>query len=235
MNRKIRCIITDDEPVAREGLADYAGRIDFLETVALCEDAIELGRMMHHSPVDLLFLDIQMPEITGIDFLQSLAHPPKVVFTTAFEEYALQGFELDVLDYLKKPISFNRFKKAANKALDYFELLEGKEPESLFVKTNGRMEKVHFSDILFVQAMQNYLLIHTDRQRLMVHGTIKSFLEKLPAGFIQIHRSYIIAVNKVSAIEGGIITIAGCQLPMSRVLKESVIEQIIGGSPTKGC
>lgn len=233
MNQKIRCIITDDEPVAREGLAEYAERIEFLEPVALCEDAAELNQVLKNDHIDLLFLDIQMPDITGIEFLRSLANPPKVVFTTAYEEYALQGFELDILDYLLKPISFDRFRKAAYKALDFFELINGKEREEnkfMFVKMNGRLEKLKFDEILFIQAMGNYLFIHTAQQRLIIHGTIKAFLEKLPSTFIQTHRSYIIATNKVKSIEDSSINIEGHQIPVSRTLKDIVTGQIIKGT-----
>jgi len=237
MNRKIRCIITDDEPFAREGLAEYVHKIDFLETVALCEDALELRKVLQHDPVDLLFLDIQMPDLTGIDFLRSLSHPPKVVFTTAYEEYALQGFELDILDYLLKPISFERLKKTAHKALDFFELLYGKEQKEhdfIFIKTKGRLEKLKFNDILFVQAMENYLFIHTGQQRLMIHGTIKAFLKKLPPTFIQIHRSYIIAIPRVQSIEDSLIHMGGYQLPVSRALKDIVARQIMNGMRFRG-
>ena len=233
MNRKIRCIITDDEPVAREGLAEYVERIEFLEPIALCEDALELNRVLQNDEIDLLFLDIQMPDLTGIEFLRSLTNPPKVVFTTAYEEYALQSFELDILDYLLKPISFDRFRKAAYKALDFFDLIHGKErkeSEFMFVKTKGRLEKLNFDDILFIQAMENYLLIHTGLRRLMIHGTIKAFLEKLPSTFIQTHRSYIIASNKVKSIQDSLINIEGHQIPISRTLRDIVTAQIIEGT-----
>src|ERR1700761_1196407 len=141
----ITCIITDDEPFARKGLEGYVQRTGFLELKGVCEDALQLGDLLRQEPVDLLFLDIQMPHLTGIEFIKSLANPPKVIFTTAFEQYALQGFELDVLDYLLKPISYERFLKAAGKARDYFALKEEKSAPSapyMFAKSNGRLEKI---------------------------------------------------------------------------------------------
>ena len=141
MSDKISCIITDDEPFARKGLQGYVEKIDFLDLKGSCEDALQLSNMLQQQPVDLLFLDIQMPHITGVEFLRALRNPPKVIFTTAFEHYAIQGFELDVMDYLLKPISYDRFLKAAWKARDYFALREQSTNSApyLFVKSNGRL------------------------------------------------------------------------------------------------
>src|SRR5580698_3864221 len=146
---KISCIITDDEPFARKGLAGYVEKIGFFDLKGVCEDALQLGELLRQQPVDLLFLDIQMPHITGIEFIKSLPKPPKVIFTTAFEQYALQGFELDVLDYLLKPISNERFLKAAWKAHDYFALREIKGDVTspyMFAKSNGKLEKINFAE-----------------------------------------------------------------------------------------
>src|ERR1700761_7793450 len=134
MSLKIKCIITDDEPFARKGLQGYIGQIDFLDLRGVCENAVELNSLLKKESADLLFLDIEMPYITGIDFLKSLPDPPKVIFTTAYEKYALQGFELEVLDYLMKPISFERFLRAANKAYDYFREAPAAGEDYIFVK-----------------------------------------------------------------------------------------------------
>src|ERR1700733_4261735 len=140
MSDKISCIITDDEPFARKGLQGYVEKIEFLDLKGTCEDALQLSNMLQKQPVDLLFLDIQMPHITGVEFIRALSNPPKVIFTTAFEQYALQGFELDVIDYLLKPISYDRFLKAVWKARDYFALRENKAPDApgtyMFAKAN---------------------------------------------------------------------------------------------------
>src|SRR5580698_5017588 len=147
----ITCIITDDEPFARKGLQGYIEKIDFLDLQGVCEDALQLSDLLQsrNSGIDLLFLDIQMPHITGVEFIRALSNPPKVIFTTAFEQYALQGFELDVLDYLLKPISYDRFLKAAWKAKDYFALRDNKVDVTspyMFAKSNGKLEKINFAE-----------------------------------------------------------------------------------------
>ncbi|WP_259070477.1 LytR/AlgR family response regulator transcription factor [Mucilaginibacter sp. X4EP1] len=227
----ITCIITDDEPFARKGLQGYVEKISFLDVKGVCEDAIQLSDLLQQQPVDLLFLDIQMPHITGIEFIKALSRPPKVIFTTAFEQYALQGFELDVLDYLLKPISYDRFLKAAWKARDYFAVREEKNDEAIpymFAKSNGKLEKICFDEILFVEGMENYAAIYLENKKLIIHTTIKALLEKLPKGkFIQTHKSYIAAVNKVQSIEGNILYIQKHQVPISKYLREEVLGVIV--------
>jgi DNA-binding LytR/AlgR family response regulator len=230
MSDKISCIITDDEPFARKGLQGYVEKIDFLDLKGTCEDALQLSNMIQQQPVDLLFLDIQMPHITGVEFLRALRNPPKVIFTTAFEHYAIQGFELDVMDYLLKPISYDRFLKAAWKARDYFALRE--QPVNtvpyLFVKSNGRLEKIIFSDILFIEGMENYIAIYLENKKIITHCTIKSLLEKLPAKqFIQSHKSYVVAIDKINSIEGNTLHVQSYQVPVSKYLREEVLGQIV--------
>lgn len=230
MSDKISCIITDDEPFARKGLQGYVEKIDFLDLKGLCEDALQLSNMLQQQPVDLLFLDIQMPHITGVEFLRALCNPPKVIFTTAFEQYAIQGFELDVMDYLLKPISYDRFLKAAWKVRDYFALREQSTNSVpyLFVKSNGRLEKIIFSDILFIEGMENYVAIYLENKKIITHSTIKLLMEKLPAKqFIQTHRSYVVAVDKISSIEGNTLHVQSYQVPVSKYLREEVLGQII--------
>ncbi|TWJ04484.1 LytTR family two component transcriptional regulator [Mucilaginibacter frigoritolerans] len=227
----ITCIITDDEPFARKGLQGYIEKIGFLDLKGTCEDAIQLSDMLQQQPVDLLFLDIQMPHITGIEFIRALSKPPKVIFTTAYEQYALQGFELDVLDYLLKPISYERFLKAAWKARDYFAVREDKSLATIpymFAKSNGKLEKICFDEILFIEGMENYAAVHLENKKLIIHTTIKALLEKLPAGkFIQTHKSYIAAINKVESIEGNTLHIQKHQVPVSKYLREEVLGVIV--------
>lgn len=230
MNSRISCIITDDEPYARKGLQGYIEKINFLDLKATCEDAVQLSNFLQQQPVDLLFLDIQMPYITGIEFLTAMPNPPKVIFTTAYDQYAVQGFELDVLDYLLKPISFERFLKAAWKAKEYFDLREqtGDIASYLFVKADGKLERVTFSDILFIEGMENYVVIHLEGRKIITHTTLKSLLEKLPARqFLQTHKSYIVAVNRVDAVDGNILHIKKHQIPVSKQLRAMVIERIV--------
>jgi DNA-binding LytR/AlgR family response regulator len=230
MNNKISCIITDDEPFARKGLQGYVEKTGFLELQGVCEDALQLSQMLHQQKVDLLFLDIQMPHLTGIEFLKTLSSPPKVIFTTAFEHYAIQGFELDVMDYLLKPISFDRFLKAAWKARDFFALQTqaAVKPPYLFIKTDGKLEKVNFADILFIEGMENYVAIYLEEKKIITHSTIKALLEKLPHDqFIQTHKSYIASVTKVDTIEGNTLHIKKHQVPVSKYIRDEVMKQIV--------
>ncbi|HEY9261358.1 LytTR family DNA-binding domain-containing protein, partial [Chitinophaga sp.] len=199
----IKCIITDDEPIAGKGLQGYAAKTGFLQVVAVCEDAIELNTVLKQQPVDLLFLDIEMPYMTGIEFLKSYPNPPKVIFTTAYEQYALQGFELDVLDYLVKPVSFERFLKAANKAYDYFSTQQSGDQPYIFIKSDTKLEKVFFHDILFAEALGNYVAFYLADRKIVTHATLKSVQEKLYSRqFLQPHKSYLVNIQQISAIEG---------------------------------
>lgn len=225
---KIRCIITDDEPLARKGLQGYVGKINFLELVAVCEDAVQLNSVLKQQPVDLLFLDIEMPYVTGVDFLKSAANLPKVIFTTAYEKYAIQGYELDVFDYLLKPISFERFIKAANKAFDFFSKEQKGNGGYIFVKTDTRLERVNFDEILFIQAMENYVALYLSGSKLIVHSTLKGIAEILPSdSFIQPHKSYIVNSNAIQSIEGNLLHIGNYKIPVSKYQKEEVLERII--------
>lgn len=233
---KLTCIITDDEPMARKGLQGYIEKIDFLELSAVCENAIELNSALKKQPADLLFLDIEMPYMTGIEFLKSLPSPPKVIFTTAYDKYAIQGFELEVLDYLLKPISFDRFLKAANKAYDHFKLNAAAEPEQdhLFVKADNKLEKIRFDDILFIEALENYIGIYTAAKKLITHSSLKALQEKLPAQkFIQPHKSFIVAINKINSIEGNILHVQQYQVPISKYQKDDVLERILNNTLLK--
>jgi two-component system LytT family response regulator len=230
MSDKISCIITDDEPFARKGLQGYVEKIGFFDLKGVCEDAIQLSDMLQKQTVDLLFLDIQMPHITGVEFLRAMRNPPKVIFTTAYQQYAIDGFELDVMDYLLKPIPYERFLKAAWKARDYFALRE--QPESnvpyIFVKANGKLEKITFNEILFIEGMENYVAIYLENKKIVTHATIKSLLEKLPSKqFIQTHKSYVIASDRVDTIEGNTLHIGQYKVPMSKYLREEVLGQLV--------
>lgn len=232
----IKCIITDDEPFARKGLQGYIEKIDFLDLVGTCEDALQLNDLLKKDPVALLFLDIEMPYMTGIDFLRNLANPPKIIFTTAYEKYAVQGFDLDILDYLLKPISFQRFLKAANKAHEYFHLQQSAvaSDDYIFVKADNKLEKIHFEDILFVEAMENYIAIQTNDRRIITHLTLGSFKEKLPSTkYIQPHKSYIVAIDSITSIEGNILHLKSFKIPISKYQKEEVMEKIVNSKLLK--
>jgi DNA-binding LytR/AlgR family response regulator len=235
---RIKCIITDDEPFARKGLQGYTAQIDFLDLRGVCENAVELNSLLKREPVDLLFLDIEMPYVTGIDFLRHFTAAPKVIFTTAYEKYALQGFELEVLDYLLKPIPFERFLRAANKAYDYFRGLQpavaAPVEDYIFVKADNKLEKIDFADILFAEALENYVAIYTREKKVITHLTLKMLQEKLPAAaFVQPHKSYVIAIDKINSIEGNILHIGQYQVPISKYQKEEIMEKIVNSKLLK--
>ena len=186
---KLKCIITDDEPIARKGLQNYVERIDFLELVGVCEDAIQLNNQLKSQQADLLFLDIEMPYMTGIELLNSLSNPPKVIITSAYAEYAIKGYDLEVSDYLLKPISFDRFLKAVNKVYD--QLISSQTPvvqDYLFVKTSLKLEKIRFNDMRFIEGVENYVAIYTSDGKIITHTTLRTILQKLPPErFVQVH------------------------------------------------
>lgn len=226
---KIKCVITDDEPVAREGLQSYVEKVDFLTLTGVCEDAIQLNTLLKTEQPDLLFLDIEMPYLSGLDLLATLSNPPKVIITSAYEQYALKGYELDVTDYLLKPISFERFLKAVNKVHD---LLQKETAlavaEFLFVKSDKQMKKVFLKDILFIEGLENYICIYTASDKILVHSTMKNIYNSLPeSDFIQTHRSFIVNIHHVSLIEGNILNIAGHEIPVARNYRETVFARII--------
>lgn len=229
---KLTCIITDDEPFAVKGLKNYIEKIDFLVLKGVCESALELNQVLQNQEIDLLFLDIQMPHLTGIEFLKSFKGKlPLVIFTTAYSEYALEGYELDILDYLLKPISFPRFLKAANKAKDFFELTQKTEmvKDYFFIKSEKRLEKIEIKEILFIESMQNYVIIHLENEKIVALITLKSVKEQLPEKkFIQPHRSFLVAFDKIKALEGNqIILTNDYHIPISKYQKEDVMSQIV--------
>ncbi len=225
---KIKCVITDDEPVARKGIKGYVEKVDFLELVGVCEDAVALNSLLREQQTDLLFLDIEMPYINGLELLQSLPNPPKVIFTTAYEQYALKGFELQAVDYLLKPISFERFLKAVNRAHELFRASAKPLADHLFIKTNEKLVKVNWSDIIYIESLENYVSIYTAQARYITHITLKAAIESItdPA-FIQTHKSFVVNAAKITSIEGNVIELGKFQVPISRSLKEAVLEKIV--------
>lgn len=230
----MNCVIIDDEPLAREGLSNYVREVDFLHLVDTCTNPIELIKLLDNHPVDLIFLDIQMPKMNGLDFLKIVQKPPMVIITTAFPSYALEGFQLNVMDYLLKPITFDRFFKAANKAKEYYQLLNKpaqsaeKEEEYFFIKCGSKYEKIYFDDILYVQGMQNYVTIYTRKGKYMTLLYLKNLEESLDKkAFIRVHKSYIVSIDKIEGIEGNEIFIQSNRIPISRNYHELVIEQVV--------
>ncbi len=225
---KMTCIIVDDEPLARKGLQEYCTDLAYLQNVESFESAMAAGTYLTSHSVDLMLLDIRMPKLSGIDFLRNLKNPPLVIFTTAFPDYALESYELNVIDYLVKPISFERFSKATQKAFDYFLLKQKQtEPAYFFIKCNQQLEKVLFNEVLFVEAMQNYCIIHAHSRKLICYITLKAMQEKLPVNrFMKVHKSFVVSLDKVTAIENNSLRIETSLIPVSRNLKTEVTTKI---------
>lgn len=229
---KIKCVITDDEPMARKGIQSYIEKINFFEITGICDNAMALNELLKEKEVDLLFLDIEMPYMNGVELLQSLTKRPKIIFTTAYEKYALQGFELDAIDFLLKPISFDRFLKAANKAYELFNL-SGKSPEQeyVFVKADNKLVKVEWDEVYYINAMENYVCLHTINKRYIIHKTLKSVLETLSSEkFIQVHKSFIIQISKITGVNGNVIELGAYQIPISRNFRDTLMEKVINNN-----
>jgi DNA-binding LytR/AlgR family response regulator len=229
----INCIIIDDEPLARKGLKEYIADVGFLHLAGEFDNPLKAAEILAKKKADLLFLDIQMPKITGIDFLKTLKHPPPVIFTTAYPQYALEGFDLNALDYLVKPISFDRFLKAALKAKEYYELRNQNAAEKtdyFFIKSDNKLVKIFFNDVLFIEALQNYVIVQTIGKKFITYLTFKSVEEYLPVeNFLKTHKSFIVAIDKIGSIEGNEIRIANYSIPISRNEKEQVMEKLLKG------
>jgi len=233
---KLTCVIVDDEPLAREGLAKYVEAIDYLTLVGMAENPLELDKLLENEPVDLIFLDIQMPFMSGLDFLKIKKDLPMVIITTAYQNYALEGFQFDVMDYLLKPITFNRFFKAVSKARDYQQyrnhkagmIEEIERNDFFFIKCDHKFEKIFIKEILFIQALENYVIIQTETNKYMTLISLKAVEEYLDnKHFIQVHKSYIIAVSKIKTIENNEILIQGFKIPLSRSFKEQVLDKVL--------
>lgn len=237
MNNRLRCIIVDDETLARQGLQEYIEDIDFLELVGTAEDVAETTKLLETFPVDLMFLDIQMPGISGIDFLKSTKNLPKTILTTAYSEYALESYELDVVDYLLKPISFNRFYKSCKKAKEVFQGTKTNEQKSkdyFFIKSNKKYEIIQVNDILFIEALQNYIIIHTRHKKTIAYMSLKDMEQKLPPSlFVQVHKSYIVAISQIETITREEIGIGGHSIPVGRSYSDYLFKEIVAAKLLK--
>ncbi len=236
---KINCIIIDDEPLARKGLKEYIADVDFLHLAGEFDSPVKAMDILAREEVQLLFLDIQMPKITGLDFFKALKHPPPVIFTTAFPQYALEGFELNALDYLVKPVSFDRFLKASMRAKEFYEVRQKNIAETtsgivaadyFFIKADNKLVKIVYDDILFAEALQNYVLIHTNDKKYITYLTFRAIEEYLPSDkFIKTHKSYIVSASKVDSIEANDIRVGQHHIPISRNLKDDVMDKLVNG------
>ena len=228
----LKCLIVDDEELARMLLENYISRLPNCEVVGKCKNPLDAIQILNNQPVDLIFLDIQMPEMSGTEFLKTLTHQPIVVFTTAYREYAIESYELDVVDYLLKPFSFERFVQAVNKARQLQQLKTVDQPltrttqeeQYLLVKSEHKIYRVLYSDIAYIQSMREYVAYYTPSGRIMSLGSLKGLEEKLPNDqFIRIHKSYIVATRKVTALEGNMVHVGKERLPIGASYREAVL------------
>lgn len=228
---QINCLIVDDEPIARNGILEHMNQIDFMHPLATCKSAMEADKWLQGGTVDLIYLDIQMPKLNGIEFVREMKNPPLVIFTTAFPDYALEGFELSVLDYLLKPISFSRFYKSAMKALNYLNYVktENTSPgkKFFFLRTNQKLEKIEIADILYIEGMANYVIVHTKQKKFISYITLKGLIEKLPKHlFIRTHKSFYVAIQAIYAIEDNEVLLADRNLHIGRIFKSEVKKRV---------
>ncbi|WP_108869100.1 LytR/AlgR family response regulator transcription factor [Aquimarina aquimarini] len=221
--KQLNCLIIDDEPIAREGIADYCNEISSLNVVALCKNVLQANHYLENNQIDLIFLDINMPIVSGIDWLKELKNSPSIIMTTAYEEYALESFAYNVLDYLVKPISFERFLQATNKVYNYKD--HNTENKVLFIKSKKQLKKVNINDILFIEAMQNYIKVITLEETIITNMTLKCFKNQLPDdNFIQTHKSYVVSKYKVDKIIGNQVIIRDYKIPISVRLRKTVLD-----------
>lgn len=232
-DKKIVCLAVDDEPPALDVLKKYISSVNHLELAGTCADAIEALNFLGEKNIDLLFMDIQMPHLLGTDLMRTLVKPPKVIFTTAYRKFAIEGFELDAVDYLLKPISFERFLKAVNKVMqtsfrenditDIYDHPTGGTPSFITVRADRKNLKIALDDILFIESLKDYIKIVTPSKNIITKQAISSFEDILPGEkFIRIHRSFIVAVNKIESFTNDTIEIAKHELPISRMYRHEV-------------
>jgi DNA-binding LytR/AlgR family response regulator len=228
------CIVIEDEPLAQNVLKKYIEDHPSLELIAICADAMEAQAILSQQPIQLLFLDINLPKLSGINFIKTLIHPPLVVFTTAYPEFAVEGFELNAIDYLLKPFSFERFLKAVNKGIEKINLSgnisqmnEPSVPASIFLRADKKTHKIDLETILYIEALGDYLKVITESGQLLVNETMKQMLEELPATlFIRIHKSFIIARNKIKYLEGNYLQVADKSIPIGATYKNEVLASL---------
>ncbi|MDP1621213.1 MAG: LytTR family DNA-binding domain-containing protein [Bacteroidales bacterium] len=234
---KVKCLVIDDEPLAQEVLVQYIGDCPSLELLQVCSDAIEAGECLRNFPVDLLFLDINMPRLSGIRFVKTLTQPVLVIFTTAYPEFAAEGFESNAVDYLVKPFSFERFMNAVNKAIEWKKFRNnkgntaneqsGQDREFILFRADKRIYKIDFGDILYFESTGDYIKVNTRDKKLVVHETFKNLIMQLPGDqFVRVHRSFVISLAWIRMIEGNQVDVAGNRIPIGLVYKDGLLEKL---------
>ncbi|WP_121809885.1 LytR/AlgR family response regulator transcription factor [Mucilaginibacter kameinonensis] len=231
----LKCLIIDDEPIARKLLQEYIEEADFLVLSGTAENPLKATGLINKLDIDLIFLDVNMPKMNGFQFLRSAVKLPMVIMTTAYGEYALEGFEMAVVDYLVKPFSLERFLKASQKALDLYILKQQASPEKneadhFYVKCDGKIERVQYDDLVYIEAMANYVTLYTLNKKLIVYLTIKGLQEKLPVDkFIKVHKSYIVNTTMISNIEGNMLNLNGTKITVGQSFYDEVMDKVLKG------
>lgn len=239
---KINCLVVDDEELARALLENYIGRLPHLAVAGLCKDPLEALQTLQSQPVDLLFLDIQMPGLTGVEFLRTLHQKPITVFTSAYPDYALEGYSLDVTDYLLKPFSFERFVQAVNKASDLIRLKNAPLPTTaaapppaaaerdfILVKADHKVHRLRFEDIHYIESMREYVAWHTEQGRILSLNSLKNLEQELPASqFVRIHKSYMVPTARIGILEGSLLHVGKEKLPIGASYREEIVRRFFG-------
>ncbi|NPA67080.1 MAG: response regulator transcription factor [Chlorobi bacterium] len=230
---KAKCLIIDDEPLARKVIKSHLQSFENIEIVAECANAFEAGIVLRENNIDLIFLDIEMPQISGFEFLKTLNNPPKIIIVTAYRNYALKGYEYDIIDYLLKPVSFDRFYKSVSKFFKQFEKEEIKLVENgdssgkpfIYLNEDKTIHKIYLSEIIYLESFREYIKVHTTKKSVMTKLPIGKIDEKLKnKDFMRIHKSYIISVSKVTAFNSRMIKVGETELPIGRTYKDAVMK-----------
>ena len=233
---KYACLIVDDEQLARKLLEEFVSKIPGLELKGMCKNPLEAMDILQKESIDIMFLDIQMPELTGVEFIKTLQSKPAIIFTTAYSEYALEGYQLDVIDYLVKPFPLSRFIKAVNKAIDYIDLKRaanqkdhGKSMDSnhVLLHADHKIYKVKYDDILYIEGLKEYVSYFTKEKRIIVLQSLKAIEEMLPSDrFIRVHRSYIVPIDRIKTLDGNQVQIGDKLIPIGRSYKDEVMQRV---------
>jgi DNA-binding LytR/AlgR family response regulator len=238
---KLKCLIVDDEPLAQDILVKYVSDCQYLELLKVCSDALEAGEFLLSQQVDLIFLDINMPRLSGIRFVKTLTNPILIIFTTAYPEFAAEGFDANAVDYLVKPFSFDRFMKAVNKAMEWAEFRKKKEKkqdtdsdqrhEFILLRSDKKIFKINFNDILYFESTGDYIKVYCIDKKIIIHETFKNLITQLPIShFIRVHKSYVVSVTKIRLIEGNQVDVAGQKIPIGLVFKEKLLKRLNPGN-----
>lgn len=230
---QISCLIVDDEPLSQDVIRGFVSEIPWLKLEGVCFNALEALERLHENKIDLIFLDINMPKLSGIKFAKSLEKTPMIIFTTAYPEYAVEGFEVDAVDYLVKPVAFERFLKAVNKAREQAEIKNSQTPEKagryLVLKSDKKIFKIDEKDILFIQSWGDYIKVFTKDRMIIATETMKNLESRLGHHFIRIHKSYIVSTQSIQFIEGNQVRIGTQYLPIGLTYKDQLMEKLNAG------